>query len=182
LRIETTDAASGAPQVLTRGPLVDALRASIAVPLLFPSVELDGRRHVDGVLSDPLPLAAAADASVVLALGFEGAMPRRVDRVSRLVAQTTTALINNLQAARCAAAQAEAKRNGQAIVVIEPRFEPRVGLWETEALPRVVEAGRAAAREQLAMIRALVDGALPDQVDGSFGGFGCSRAMKCAST
>jgi NTE family protein len=180
LRVVTTDATTGTPKVLARGPLVEALRASIAVPLLFPSVEVEGRRQVDGVLSDPLPLAAASDARVVLALGFEGAMPRRVDRVSRLVAQTTTALINNLQAARSAAAHAQAERNGQAIVAIEPRFEPRVGLWETEALPRVVEAGRVAAREQLESIRALLS-AGSDQGDGSLGGLGCRRAMQCAS-
>jgi NTE family protein len=181
LRVVTTDAASGAPRVLVRGALVDALRASVAVPLLFPSVEVDGRRHVDGVLSDPLPLAAAADARVVLALGFEGAMPRRVDRVSRLVAQTTTALINNLQAARSAAAHALAARSGQTILAIEPRFEPRVGLWETEALPRVVQAGRVAARERLAAIRAALD-ASADQGAGSRGGWGWSRAIASAST
>jgi NTE family protein len=152
LRIAATDAASGAPTVIARGPLVPALRASMAVPFIFPSVEVDGRRLVDGVISDPLPLSAAADAQAVIALGFEGAMPRRVDRASRLVARTTTAMINNLQRAHVAAARAA----GRPIVNLELALDRRVGLWETAALPYLFEAGRRAARARLPEIRALL--------------------------
>ena len=110
LRVAATDAATGNAVVLRRGRLVEALRASMAVPFIFPSVEVEGRRLVDGVISDPLPIGAASDAQVVIALGFRGAMPRRVDRVSRLVAQTSTTLINNLMQARLAVARAAGQR------------------------------------------------------------------------
>ena len=63
------------------------LRASIAVPFIFPIVRVDGRRLVAGVLSDPLPIGVASDADVVITLGFTGAMPRRVD--PRLAARRT---------------------------------------------------------------------------------------------
>lgn len=149
LRVAVTDAASGAPTVLADGPLVDALRASMAVPFLFPSVELGGRRLVDGVISDPLPIGAAADAQVIVTLGFRGTMPRRVDRASRLIAQVSTALTNNLQQARLEAAQAAGRR----IVGIELNLERHVGLWETEALAYCFEAGRQAARRALPQIR-----------------------------
>ena len=146
LRVAATDAASGEAVVLTQGRMVDALRASIAVPFLFPAVTIDGRRLVDGVISDPLPLAAAADARTVIALGFQGAMPRRVDRASRLVAQVSTALINNLMQARNAAARAA----GQRVLHIELALERRVGLWETGALRYLYEAGRRAAPDPVA--------------------------------
>ena len=152
LRIAATDAATGQPVVLSRGRLVDALRASMAVPIIFPSVTIEGRRLVDGVMSDPLPVAAAADAELVVTLAFEGAMPRRVDRASRLVAQATTALINNLQQARLATAVAA----GRKLVCVELGLQRRVGLWETAALPYVYEAGRTAARAQLTQIEALL--------------------------
>jgi NTE family protein len=153
LRIAVTEAASGTPALLTRGRLVDALRASMALPFIFPSVELDGRRLVDGVISDPLPVGAAADAQVVIALGFHGAMPRRVDRASRLLAQVSTALTNNLLQARLATARAA----GQRVISIELSLERRVGLWETDALPYCFEAGRRAAAERLPQILALLD-------------------------
>jgi NTE family protein len=154
LRVAATDAASGEPVVLTKGRLADALRASIAVPFLFPSVTVDGRRLVDGVISDPLPLGAAADARAVIALGFQGSMPRRIDRPSRLLAQVSTAMINNLMKARNAAARAA----GQRVLHIELALERRVGLWDTAALPYLYEAGRRAARAQLPQIMAMIEG------------------------
>ena len=154
LRVAATDATTGKPVVLSEGLLTQALLASMAVPFIFPSVEVDGRRLVDGVVSDPLPLDAARDADLILALGFEGAMPRRVDRASRLVAQATTSLINNLMQARLEAAVAR----GQRIVSIELGLERKVGLWETGALPYLYEAGRRAATHHLPRILDLLEG------------------------
>lgn len=152
MRVAATDAASGMPMTLTTGLLVDVLRASLAVPFLFPSVPVGGRRLVDGALSDPLPVAAAADATVLLTLGLEGAMPRRVDRASRLAAQATTTLINNLQEARLSAMRARGAR----IVELLLRLERRVGLWEAAALPEVFDAGWRAGERALPQLRALL--------------------------
>jgi NTE family protein len=152
LRVVATEAASGARVVLRHGALAPALRASIALPLVFPSIEVDGRRLVDGVVSDPLPVSVAADAAVVIALGFRGAMPRRIDRASRLFAQASTALINNLQQARIEAARSA----GQRVLEIELGLDRHVGLWETRAMPYLFEAGRRAARAQLGAIATLL--------------------------
>ncbi|MGL4575406.1 MAG: patatin-like phospholipase family protein [Burkholderiaceae bacterium] len=149
LRITATSAQDGRPVVLTRGRVVDAVRASMAVPILFPSVEVNGQRLFDGVLSDPLPLSAARDARVVIALGFAGAMPRRIDRMSRMVAQTSTALINNLMQARVEAACAQ----GQQVINIELQLTKRVGLWQTDALPYLFEQGQQAALARLDEIK-----------------------------
>lgn len=42
---------------LSRGPLFDAIRASIAVPLVFTPYRINGRRLLDGSLVNPLPIA-----------------------------------------------------------------------------------------------------------------------------
>jgi NTE family protein len=44
---------------LTRGRLVDALRASYALPGIFPPVRIGGRWLMDGALVNPLPISAA---------------------------------------------------------------------------------------------------------------------------
>jgi NTE family protein len=80
-------------------------------------------------------------------------MPRRIDRASRMVAQTSTALINNLQQARVDAARCA----GQRVFDIELGLNRHVGLWETRAMPFLFEAGRQAARAQLGQIRTLLD-------------------------
>jgi NTE family protein len=153
LRVVATLAATGGSRVLTHGRLSDAVRASMALPFIFPSVEIDGLRLSDGVISDPLPVAAARDAATVITLGFKGAMPRRIDRASRLVAQVTTAMINNLQQARIDAAHAA----GQRMLHIELDIDRRIGLWDTSAMPRIFEAGRRAAIDRLPAIDAMLN-------------------------
>ncbi len=158
LRIGVTDAASGEAAILACGPVADAVRASMALPFMFPSVEIAGRRFTDGVISDPLPVSAALDASATITVGFKGALPRRVDRASRLVAQVTTTMINNLQQARIG----EARRCGVRMLNLELDIDRRIKLWETSAMPRIVDAGRQAALEQLPAIRRLLDHLPPE--------------------
>jgi len=158
LRIVATDASRGQSVVLSKGRLSDAVRASMALPFMFPGVEVDGLRLVDGVTSDPLPVSAALDASACITLGFRGALPRRVDRMSRMVAQVTTTMINNLQQARLG----EAARSDVRMLHFDVDIDRRIKLWETAAMPRIFDAGRRAAQEQLPAIRRLLDRRPPE--------------------
>lgn len=67
-RAVATDLATGEPVILDRGPLVEALRASMSIPALFPPVERDGRLLVDGGVSNNLPIdvARAMGADIVI--------------------------------------------------------------------------------------------------------------------
>lgn len=152
LRVTATDATTGERVVLRSGSLVQALRASIALPFMFKPVHVDGRRLIDGFVADPLPVSAAGDAAAVVALGFESPMPRRVDGPTRLLAQVTSALTNNLMQARLA----EAQGHGARLLSLVPRLEQRVGLFDTAAMPYLVDAGRRAAESALPAIHALL--------------------------
>ncbi len=57
---------------LTRGRVVDALRASYALPGIFPPVRVGGRWLVDGALVNPVPVSAARalGARVVIAVNL----------------------------------------------------------------------------------------------------------------
>lgn len=65
-----TDIETGERVVLDHGDLVQAMRASMAIPVMFSPVEWDGRLLVDGGLVDNLPieLARAMGAEVVIAV------------------------------------------------------------------------------------------------------------------
>lgn len=152
LRIAATDAASGRAVVLSQGDLVPALLASMALPFVFAPVRIDGRLLVDGVISDPLPIAAAEDAEVLVTLGFEGTMPRRITRPSRLLARVSTAMTNNLMRARIDAAQAAGRR----MLPIDVPLNRHVGLWQTEAMPYLFEAGRRAAEARLPQLHEML--------------------------
>lgn len=152
LRIAATDATTGKAVTLSRGSLALAIQASTAVPFLFPAVNFEGRYLVDGAVSDPLPLSAAADAQVIVTLGFRGAMPSRVNRASRLVARASTAMMNNLYDARLDVARAR----GQRLIELELDLPQRVGLWDTAALPTAyLSGGRATMAALPAIERAL---------------------------
>ncbi len=150
LRVSTTCADTGQAVVLDSGPLVSVLRAAVALPFMFAPVLINGQRLLDGFLCDPLPVSAAQDAQAVLALGFASPMPKRVDGPSRLLAQLTSTMTNNLVQARLAAAR-QARLH-----TLMPVLSRRVGLFDTEAMPYLVEEGRRAAREALPAIHALL--------------------------
>jgi NTE family protein len=64
------DLATGEPVVLAKGDLARAVRASLSIPLVFPPVDWEGRRLVDGLVVNNLPIdvARAFGASVLVAV------------------------------------------------------------------------------------------------------------------
>lgn len=54
-----TDGRSGEPVALTEGVLFEAVKASAAIPGVFPAVTIEGREYIDGGLSANLPVAQA---------------------------------------------------------------------------------------------------------------------------
>jgi NTE family protein len=56
-----TDVADASEAWFDGGPLVEALLASAAIPAMFPSVELDGRRFVDGAVVNDVPIGRAVE-------------------------------------------------------------------------------------------------------------------------
>lgn len=153
LRVTATDAATGATIVIDSGRLVDALRASIAMPFMFAPRHIAGQRLIDGFVSDPLPVSAAQDARAVIAFGFDAPMPTRINGPSRMLAQVTSAMTNNLMHARLAAAES----SGMEMLRIFPTLKRRVGLFDTEALPYLVEEGRRAGEAALPALVALLE-------------------------
>jgi NTE family protein len=92
----TTEVGTGHEIWLTRGRLVDAMRASYALPGIFPPVSLDGRWLVDGALVNPVPVSATRvfGARLVIAVNLstdilgrsmimagEGAVPESPDLI-----------------------------------------------------------------------------------------------------
>ncbi len=70
LAVLATDIAAGRSRVFDAGPLLPALRASTAIPGMFPSVQIDGAGYLDGGIVDNVPISVALDAggSEVLAI------------------------------------------------------------------------------------------------------------------
>lgn len=109
-----------------------------------------GRLLVDGSLSDPLPLGNPTPGYATVALGFRVPFPRNAHTASRLATRITASLSNNLLDARVAAAD-QAK-----LLVMLPELPRRIGLFDTEAMPELLELGRQAARAALPRLHAML--------------------------
>jgi len=70
----TTDLITGKSVWLQRGPVDEAIRASIAIPGVIAPHVLDGRLLADGGILDPLPIApiAAVNADLTVAVSVSG--------------------------------------------------------------------------------------------------------------
>jgi NTE family protein len=77
-----TELMTGREIWLSRGPLWDAVRASMAVPMVFSPVVMDGQILVDGGLVNPIPMAPALNAASawVVAVDLNGRAERQQTR------------------------------------------------------------------------------------------------------
>lgn len=63
--VVATDVFTGEEVVISKGPLIKAVRASISIPGIFIPVKMDGRSLIDGGITDPVPV------SVIKAMGAD---------------------------------------------------------------------------------------------------------------
>jgi len=75
LAVVASDLTSGSSRLLSEGDLLDAILASAAIPGLFPPVEIDGVRLVDGAIADPLPLSAVLERGIRRVVVVEAGRP-----------------------------------------------------------------------------------------------------------
>lgn len=90
-----TDLGSGEEIWITEGSVVEAARASSAIPIIFHAVRRESRWLVDGALANPAPvnLARALGADVVISVDLN-AVPRVLDRFRTQPPQQETASPN----------------------------------------------------------------------------------------
>jgi NTE family protein len=61
LDVLATDINAGRPHVFASGPLLPALRASTAIPGVFPAVEIEEHGYLDGGIVDNMPISLAVE-------------------------------------------------------------------------------------------------------------------------
>jgi NTE family protein len=93
-----TDVLSGQKQRLSHGDAEAAVLASAAIPGVFPSIEIDGRRLVDGGVAENTPIADAvelgADPIYVLPTGGPCTLPAPPPGAIQMLVHALTLLIN----------------------------------------------------------------------------------------
>jgi len=96
LRVLATNLETGQGRVFRNGDLVEAVRASMAIPGGFRPVMIDGQQYVDGALVENLPVFAAKEAfhpDAVIAVDISAPLERRPARSILSVATRSLDLV-----------------------------------------------------------------------------------------
>jgi NTE family protein len=168
--IVSTDLATGAPYVFTRGPLEVAVRATCAFPGLVKPVEYEGRLLADGCIAAPVPTAIAARINGGYVLGVSVGS----NEASSLSSENMVKVFDSgFRASHRSALEPSWSRHADILL------EPQVHQIDWNDFSRVDEAfaaGAEAMRRALPSLRELLDRRLqfaptPDK------GFGPERGL-----
>jgi len=155
LKIVATDMLSGDKVILSEGKLFDAVRGSIAIPIIFPPWEVDGRLLIDGGASDPLPIDVAIQdgADIIIAMGFSLSYRGRFRSMTAVQEQLNSIYMNNILKSTYAfynlAHHAE-------IFPIMPEFDEPLSMFDVDKIPMIIEKGEESTRAQLPHIKRLL--------------------------
>lgn len=154
--VAATDFWTGEQVVLSSGLLRDAIRASIAIPMLFSPWVVDGRHLVDGFLSDPLPVNVAVreGADVIVAIGFEANYMRRINSLGRYAAQLSSVMTNNLLRSRFAF---HSMTHHSELIAVVPEFDRKVGVFDTSQIPYLIDRGRETMEQHIPYVQRLLE-------------------------
>ncbi|WDI32797.1 patatin-like phospholipase family protein [Hyphococcus flavus] len=152
------DLGTGEEIAITKGSVIDAARASSAIPVVFHAVRMEGRWLVDGALANPAPVsgARALGADVVIAVDLN-AVPRVLDRFDA-PPPSVPAVLPKDEPSPEGVTGAVAKLIDDTRAAIERQFE--FAKARANAQPHLFETAYAAAdifQMQLARARAQVD-------------------------
>jgi NTE family protein len=152
LHLVAADINSGEQVVLSRGSVFDAMRASLAIPLVLPPWEVDGRLLVDGGICNPLPVDVAMreGANVILAMGFEDPLQPDIDSGVALVRQVLAVSANHLMRAQFAFHNLS---HHAEIIPVIPDFGQTVGLRDLHLIPELVRQGELATQREVPYLR-----------------------------
>ncbi|MBV8305793.1 MAG: patatin-like phospholipase family protein [Acidimicrobiia bacterium] len=155
LHVVTTDLDHAVPRWWTTGPAGDVLYGSACLPGLFRPVMLDGSRHVDGGVLDPVPVCRAVDTGVrtVYVLGDvdgPGRVPQR--RMTALDVLLRSFAVRRYGALPDPAALA---RPGQRVIAVPGADSSGLDLRDFSQTRRLIVESELLARRYLAELLSL---------------------------
>jgi NTE family protein len=155
LHIVATNLYTGERVVISTGRILDAIRASIAIPMIFSPWKIGDQLLVDGAVCDPLPIDVAIQegSDVIAAVGFEMPTRKRMNSYTAVTTHFNSIYMNTIL--RSTFAFYNAVHHAE-IIPILPDFEKPVGTFDTGQIPYIIERGEKAAEAHIPYIRQLV--------------------------
>lgn len=156
LFIPATDYMTGHQVVLSEGLLWEAVRASIALPLVFAPVRRGEQLLADAYLSDPLPVGVAMreGADIILALGFESTPIIPLDNFGKFLFHVQGVMTGNLLKASSAF---HSMAHHLEVISIVPRFDRPIHQFDTHEVPYIISVGEREGERILPQLMRLME-------------------------
>ncbi len=140
LFISATEYKTGQQVILSEGSLYEAVRATIALPLIFPPIEKDEHLLADGYLADPLPIGIALkeNADVIVAMGFASIPAIERKGFSDYLLHVSGLLSNNLLQASYSFYNLA---HHSEIFLVMPDFKETIHIFDTHKVPDIIRIG-----------------------------------------
>lgn len=150
--VVATDFLSGEPVQLNQGSIFDSVRASLALPLIFPPWQVNEKLLVDGSASNPLPIDVAIQhgADIVIAMGFTVDYRTRFNSITAVQEQMTSIYMNNIL--KNSFAFNNLAHHSEIFEII-PEFDSPISMFDIQKIPHIIERGREATLEQIPHIK-----------------------------
>jgi len=159
LFITATNYITGEQVTISDGSIYEAVRASIALPLIFPPLKKGEKLLADGFLSDPMPVGVAIQerADVILAMGFESVPQKERNSVSDFLLHINGVLSNNLLHASYAYYNLAHHSD---LIPIIPQFEDEIHLFDTGKIPNIIEAGEREGEKLIPTLKKIMEASI----------------------
>lgn len=158
LKIIATDLLSGQAVFLKKGDLAEAIRASIAIPLLLTPVEIDSMLLIDGGVMDNIPVEAAKKFGADIVIAVDATSPLRTRQEMQMpweIADQVTTIMQR---------EHDKSQLSQADIVIQ--FNDLQGnSTDTENIDVFYKEGQKRAEQQIAKLKAILYNAETDDND-----------------
>jgi NTE family protein len=150
-RVVASNLIDGKVYVFRNGSMAEALRASMAIPMLFTPVEKEDMLLVDGGLADNLPtdVARALGASIIIAVDASSPLLRK-EEIRSFINVMDQSLSLRME-------QNEAESRKLASIVLKPDLEAFTAN-DYDKIPEILERGEEEAGNRLEELKALVAG------------------------
>jgi len=153
--IVATDMMNGEPVEFLEGDIFSAIRASLAIPMIFPPWEIGGKLFTDGAASNPLPIDIAIQhgADVVIAMGFQVDYRNKFKSMTAVQEHMTSIYMNNIF--KNSFAFNNLAHHSEIFPII-PEFDSKISMFDIHKIPHMVEQGKKATMEQIPYIKRML--------------------------
>jgi len=153
LKIIATDLESGEEVIISRGKLIDAIRASISIPVLFPPIRLHKRLLVDGGIVNATPVDIVKEMGADIVIGVDLTIKGKVKLENPTIVET---LMQSYEIYRTQSVKSNLYKVNKNLVVIKPNVAGKLNSFKFYNTQRFIDKGEGVTKKALPKIKRLL--------------------------